>query len=57
MGAAALILLATIHFFMVIPKGFLPTDDMSYCQGFAQAKQGISYNAMKDHIKSLNRSS
>ncbi len=53
MGAAALILLATIHFFMVIPKGFLPTDDMSYCQGFAQAKQGISYNAMKDHIKKL----
>ena len=52
-GAAGLILLATIHFFMVIPKGFLPTDDMSYCQGFAQAKQGISYHAMKDHIKKL----
>lgn len=53
MGAAALILLATIHFFIVIPKGFLPTDDMSYCQGFAQAKQGISYNAMKGHMKKL----
>ncbi|MBI9111562.1 efflux RND transporter permease subunit [Maridesulfovibrio ferrireducens] len=53
MGAAGLILLATIHFFMIIPKGFLPTDDMSYCQGFAQSKQGISYNSMKEHIKGL----
>ncbi len=53
MGVAGLILLATIHFFMVIPKGFLPTDDMSYCQGFAQAKQGISYDSMKKHIRGL----
>ncbi len=53
MVAAGIILLATIHFFMVIPKGFLPTDDMSYCQGFAQSKQGISYNSMKEHILNL----
>lgn len=53
MLAAGLILLATIHFFIAIPKGFLPTDDMSYCQGFAQARQGVSYNAMKEHIKEL----
>ena len=53
MVAAGLILLATIHFFMVIPKGFLPTDDMSYCQGFAQGKQGIAYDDMKEHIKKL----
>ncbi|SMF39286.1 efflux RND transporter permease subunit [Desulfovibrio gilichinskyi] len=50
---AGIILLATIHFFMAIPKGFLPTDDMSYCQGFAQSKQGISYNSMKEHILAL----
>jgi HAE1 family hydrophobic/amphiphilic exporter-1 len=53
MLAAGLILVATVHFFIIIPKGFLPTDDMSYCQGFAQARQGISYESMKDHIKAL----
>lgn len=53
MVAAGIILLATIHFFIVIPKGFLPTDDMSYCQGFTQCKQGISYNSMKEHVLSL----
>ncbi|WP_291327284.1 efflux RND transporter permease subunit [Desulfovibrio sp. UCD-KL4C] len=53
MVAAGIILLATIHFFMIIPKGFLPTDDMSYCQGFAQGKQGISYKSMKKHILDL----
>lgn len=53
MIAAGLILVATIHFFIVIPKGFLPTDDMSYCQGFTQAKQGISYPSMRKHMKEL----
>lgn len=53
MIAAGLILIATVHFFIIIPKGFLPTDDMSYCQGFVQARQGISYPSMKEHVKGL----
>ena len=50
---AAGILTATIYFFMIIPKGFLPTDDMSYLIGFSQAVQGISYNSMKNHTKDV----
>ncbi len=53
MLAAAAILYATIHYFVVIPKGFLPTDDLGYVIGFAESVQGISYPAMRDHLREL----
>jgi HAE1 family hydrophobic/amphiphilic exporter-1 len=51
--AAALILAGTIHLFIVIPKGFLPTDDMSYLMGFTQAMQGVSYKSNKRHMAAV----
>jgi HAE1 family hydrophobic/amphiphilic exporter-1 len=44
----------TAYFFMVLPKGFLPTSDMNYLMGFTMARQGISYESMANHQKPLS---
>jgi HAE1 family hydrophobic/amphiphilic exporter-1 len=45
--AASLILLAgTGWFFVVMPKGFLPSDDTGFLSGFTEAEQSISYTGM-----------
>ncbi|MDK2957775.1 MAG: hypothetical protein PWQ57_3273 [Desulfovibrionales bacterium] len=51
--AALLILIATVHLFIIIPKGFLPTDDMSYLMGFSQTMQGVSYKSNKRHMAAV----
>jgi HAE1 family hydrophobic/amphiphilic exporter-1 len=48
------LLLVTALLFLVIPKGFLPTNDIDYVWGFVQARQGISYASMRDHQRSLS---
>ncbi len=55
MLAAGLILAATVHFFIAIPKGFLPTDDMSYLMGFSQTIQGTSYESNKRHMAQVKQ--
>jgi len=47
------ILVITIYLFMVIPKGFLPSEDRSMIFGFTEAIQGISYDSMVEHQKKL----
>ncbi len=39
----------TGHFFMVIPKGFLPSEDTSQISGTTEAAQGISFTDMRKH--------
>ena len=46
---SGLILIATIYLFGVIPKGFLPSEDIGRIFGFTEAAQGISFDAMKEH--------
>ena len=48
------LLAATGYFFVILPKGFLPTSDMNYLMGFSMAKQGISYDSMVAHQKPLS---
>lgn len=49
MLAAGALLAVTIHFFLIIPKGFQPRDDQGFIVGFSEAAQGISYESMAAH--------
>ncbi len=52
--AASLVLLAgTIYLFMLVPKGFLPSEDQGRLQVNAEAIQGISFDDMVRHQKEL----
>jgi hydrophobic/amphiphilic exporter-1 (mainly G- bacteria), HAE1 family len=46
---SGLIFVATIFLFVVIPKGFLPSEDTGQIIGFTEAAQGISFDSMKEH--------
>ncbi len=47
------VFLATIYLFAVIPKGFLPFEDLGYIFAFTEAAQGISFDSMKEHQLAL----
>ncbi|HEV2689730.1 MAG TPA: efflux RND transporter permease subunit, partial [Bryobacteraceae bacterium] len=44
-----LVLVATGYMFVIIPKGFLPTEDTGQIFGFTEAAQDISFDAMVEH--------
>jgi len=46
-------LIVTICLFVVIPKGFLPSEDTGQIFAFTEAQQGISFDAMVEHQKAL----
>jgi HAE1 family hydrophobic/amphiphilic exporter-1 len=46
---SGVILLATLMFFYLIPKGFLPSEDNEELIIFTQAAQGISFDSMVQH--------
>ena len=46
---SALIFVVTIFLFVVIPKGFLPSEDTGQIFGITEAAQGISFDSMKEH--------
>jgi HAE1 family hydrophobic/amphiphilic exporter-1 len=50
---AGLLLLATGYLFMLMPKGFLPSEDTDQIFGFTEAAQGISFEAMVRHQMAL----
>jgi HAE1 family hydrophobic/amphiphilic exporter-1 len=50
---SAVILLATVYLFVIIPKGFLPSEDTGQIFGFTEATQGISFEAMARHQKEV----
>jgi HAE1 family hydrophobic/amphiphilic exporter-1 len=49
LAVSGLIFIATIFLFVIIPKGFLPSEDTGQIIGFTEAAQGISFDSMKKH--------
>ncbi|RPI99183.1 MAG: efflux RND transporter permease subunit, partial [Deltaproteobacteria bacterium] len=47
------ILVLTLYLFVVMPKGFLPSEDTGQIFGFTEAAQGISYEDMVRHQKAV----
>jgi HAE1 family hydrophobic/amphiphilic exporter-1 len=50
---SGLILAATVYLFVIIPKGFLPSEDTSQIFGFTEATQGISFESMARHQEEI----
>jgi HAE1 family hydrophobic/amphiphilic exporter-1 len=48
------LLLATLYLFVIIPKDFIPSEDMGQIFGFTQAAQDISFDSMVRHQKAIN---
>jgi len=46
---SAAILLGTAGLFVLVPKGFIPTEDTGTIQGSTETLEGSSYDAMVDH--------
>jgi HAE1 family hydrophobic/amphiphilic exporter-1 len=55
MACGAAILAGTAWEFWTIPKGFLPEEDTSQVAVFSEARQGISFDAMKARQEALNQ--
>jgi len=53
LGVATVILVATGWLFVRMPKGFLPTEDNGQLLIYAEAAQGVSFEAMAAHQKKL----
>ena len=49
MALSTALLVGTVYLFMIIPKGFLPSEDIDQINGATEAAQGISFDAMGDH--------
>jgi len=43
----------TIALFYIIPKGFIPNDDISQIIGYTEAAEGISFNEMSRHQEQI----
>ncbi|HVZ76512.1 MAG TPA: efflux RND transporter permease subunit [Gemmatimonadaceae bacterium] len=53
LGFSAAILVATAVLFVLVPKGFIPTEDTGQVRVTTEAAQDISYDAMVQHQKEL----
>src|SRR4029079_517856 len=53
MLASLLLLAATAYLFTVVPKGFLPSEDQGRFMVNTEAAQGISYEDMARHQKTV----
>ncbi len=47
------LLVATLYVFILIPKGFLSSEDSGLVVGFTQAAQGISTDSMREHQQAV----
>jgi HAE1 family hydrophobic/amphiphilic exporter-1 len=50
---SGLILVVTVYLFILVPKGFLPSEDTDQIIGFTEANQGISFEAMQKRQKEV----
>jgi HAE1 family hydrophobic/amphiphilic exporter-1 len=50
---SGVILAATVHLFVIIPKGFLPSEDTGQLFGFTEAAEGVSFESMARHQKEI----
>jgi HAE1 family hydrophobic/amphiphilic exporter-1 len=46
---SAVILLATVLLYGIVPKGFIPTEDTGQIQGTTETLEGSSFENMRDH--------
>src|SRR3989449_792198 len=53
MMVSLLLLVGTIYLYMIIPKGFLPSEDIEQFNATTEAVEGISYDAMVEHQRQL----
>jgi HAE1 family hydrophobic/amphiphilic exporter-1 len=50
---SVLILVSTIFLFMVMPKGFLPSEDTGFINGTTEGAEGLSFDGMVTHQKEV----
>jgi multidrug efflux pump len=50
---AAITLVLTIVLYVIVPKGFFPSQDTGVIQGISEAAQDISFPAMAEHQRAL----
>jgi len=48
------VLAATVGLFLIVPKGFLPSEDNGHIEGSTEAAQGIAFQDMVAHTKQIN---
>jgi HAE1 family hydrophobic/amphiphilic exporter-1 len=48
-----LVLLATVHLFRILPKGFIPSEDTSQMMVNTEAVEGISFESLVEHQKTV----
>jgi len=53
MTVAVLLLVGTAYLFTVIPKGFLPSEDIEQFNATTEAVEGISYDSMVEHQREV----
>jgi HAE1 family hydrophobic/amphiphilic exporter-1 len=46
-------IIVTGYLFVIMPKGFLPSEDTGSLFAFTEAAEGISFDAMKEHQKAV----
>ena len=55
MTVSALLLVATVYCFRIIPQGFIPSQDMGQLSGQVEMAQGTGFERMVDHQQALIR--
>ena len=53
MLGSALLFVGTLALFQIVPKGFIPNDDLSLIRGTTEAAEGTSFDEMARHQKAL----
>jgi len=54
-SVSAVLLVGTVYLYMVIPKGFLPSEDIDQFIITTEAAEGISFDAMVEHQMEIDR--
>ncbi|MBO0801172.1 MAG: efflux RND transporter permease subunit, partial [Blastocatellia bacterium] len=53
MAVSMLLLVGTVYLYLLIPKGFLPSEDIEQFNATTEAVEGISFSSMVDHQRQL----
>jgi HAE1 family hydrophobic/amphiphilic exporter-1 len=50
---SVLVLISMVPLFAIVPKGFMPSEDMGGIFGITEAREGISFRALVEHQKAV----
>lgn len=53
MIVSGIFLVASVYLFIVMPKGFLPSEDTGQIVGFTEAVEGIGFDSMVEHQRTV----